>query len=158
MKSNRYFGSVILVGAATLLAGIAESQAQTSQVTYESHIQKVVAERCADCHGGSAPSMVDFKKDKDKYTKEKLGPRMDTYENLMVMVNGSDTGAIMRRLDDGTHTKDGKPGNMHKHLGGDGAERAGNLDLFKSWVGSWNLKKGSEISEEEKKAILAPRS
>jgi len=158
MKSYRYSASVILVSAATLLAGIAESSAQTSQVTYDGHIQKVVAEHCADCHGATAPSMVDFKQDKDKYTKEKLGPRMDTYENLMVMVNGSDTGAIMRRLDDGTNTKDGKPGNMHTYLGGDSAERASNLDLFKRWVGGWNLKKGSEISEEEKKTVLAPRN
>lgn len=158
MKSYRYSASMILVSAATLLAGIAESSAQTSQVTYEGHIQKVVAEHCADCHGANAPSMVEFKQDKDKFTKEKLGPRMDTYENLMVMVNGSDTGAIMRRLDDGTNTKDGKPGNMHKYLGGDSAERASNLDVFKRWVGGWNLKKASEISEEEKKTVLAPRN
>lgn len=157
MKLHRYSGSVVLVGAATLFAGIAESAAQTSPVTYENAIRNVVAAHCAECHGADAPSMADFKKEKDKYTKEKLGPRMDTYENLMVMVNGSDTGAIMRRLDDGANTKDGKPGNMHKHLGQDDAQRAANLALFKQWVGGWSLKKGSEISEEEKKAILAPR-
>jgi mono/diheme cytochrome c family protein len=158
MKSHRYSGRLVLAGAATLLAGCAGSPAQTSQVTYENTIHKVVAERCAECHGANAPSMADFKKEKDKYTQESLGPRMDTYENLMVMVNGSDTGAIMRRLDDGANSKDGKPGNMYKHLGKDDAQRAANLALFKRWVGSWNLKKGAEISEEERKAVLAPRS
>lgn len=82
---------------------------------------------------------------------------MDTYDNLMVMVNGSDTGAMMRRLDDGTNTKDGKPGNMNKYLGKTDEERSAHLSRFKSWVGSWSLKRASEISEEERKAILAPR-
>lgn len=145
----------MLASAAVLLAGFAGSAA--AQVTYENTIRNVAEVHCAGCHGADAPSMADFKKEKDKYTKEKLGPRMDTYENLMVMVNGSDTGAIMRRLDDGTNTKDGKPGNMHKFLGKDDAERAANLALFKQWVGGWSLKKSSEISEEERKGILAPR-
>ena len=47
------------------------------------------------------------------------------------MVNGSDTGAIMRRLADGANTRDNKPGNMYPHLGSSDAERAANLALFK---------------------------
>jgi mono/diheme cytochrome c family protein len=158
MKLQRYSEKVLLAGIASLLTGCAGSPVQTSRVTYENTIRDVVAAHCAECHGATAPSMADFKKEKDKYTQEKLGPRMDTYENLMVMVNGSDTGAIMRRLDDGANTKDGKPGNMHKYLGKDDAQRATNLALFKRWVGGWNLKRGNEISEEEKKAVLAPRN
>ena len=47
----------------------------------------------------------------------------------------------MRRLDDGTHTADKKPGNMYKHLGETDAERAKNLVMMKAWVGegAWNL-------------------
>lgn len=155
MKSHRYSGHVAM-GLAAVLAGAAPAQAETAQVSYENGIRKVIVERCAECHGADAPSMADFKQDKDKYIEKKLGPRMDTYENLMVMVNGSDTGAIMRRLDDGANTKDGKPGNMHKHLGENDAERAANLALFKRWIGGWSLKKGSEISAAERAAILAP--
>ena len=146
-----------LTGVILLLAGCGGSPAKTSQVTYENTIKKLVSAKCSNCHGANAPSMEDYKKDKETYKKNLLGPRMDSYESLMVMVNGSDTGAIMRRLDDGASTKDGKPGNMHTYLGSDDAERATNLNLFKRWVGSWNLKRSSEISEEEKKAVLAPR-
>ena len=46
-----------------------------------------------------------------------------------------DTGAIMRRLDDGKNTSDGKPGNMYTYLGDGDEERRKNLDLFKQWVG-----------------------
>lgn len=42
------------------------------------------------------------------------------------------TGAMMRRLDDGKGAKDGKPGNMYQHLGGTEEERQKNLALFKA--------------------------
>ena len=42
------------------------------------------------------------------------GPKMDSYKNLIIMVNGTDSGALMRRLDDGKSAKDGKPGNMYQ--------------------------------------------
>lgn len=100
--------------------------------------------------------MEEFKKDQEGYKTKKLGPRMDTYENIMVVVNGSDTGALMRRLDDGANTSDNKPGNMHKYLGKDDAVRTANLVLFKHWIGSWNLKRAKEITEEERKMVLAP--
>ena len=50
----------------------------------------------------------EYGKDKEGFRKKMKGPRMDTYENLMIFVNGKDTGALMRRLDDGKNTKDGK--------------------------------------------------
>jgi hypothetical protein len=34
---------------------------------------------------------------------------VDTCESLMVVVKGSDAGALMRRLDNGKNTRDGKP-------------------------------------------------
>ncbi len=130
----------------------------TDRVTYDNTIGELVKAQCSECHGSDSPTMEEFKKDPEKYKKDKIGPRADSYESLMVMVNGSDTGALMRRLDDGTHTKDGKPGNMYKKLGEDEAERAANLALFKRWIGGWSLKKAKEITEEELKAILAPQS
>jgi len=70
-------------------------------------------------------------------------------------VNGKDTGALMRRLDDGKHTKDGKAGNMYMSLGETDLERAKNLETIKKWVGGWTLKRKAEITEEELKAIKA---
>lgn len=126
-------------------------------VTYEDGIRQAVEKYCSECHGSDAPSMAEFKADKEKYKKDKLGPRMDSYDNLMVMVNGSDTGAVMRRLDDGANSPEGKPGNMYKHLGKSDEERAANLALFKSWIGGWTLKRAAEMGEAERQAILAPR-
>lgn len=48
-------------------------------------------------------------RDKEGYKKKNKGPRLDIYESLMVVVKGSDAGALMRRLDNGKNTKDGKP-------------------------------------------------
>jgi len=80
---------------------------------------------------------------------------MESCRDVMVMVNGSDTGAIMRRLDDGT-SADGKKGNTHNYLGKDDADRAKNLATFKEWVGHWTLKRKKDISEDELKKIKAP--
>lgn len=147
-----------IAGIATVMAGCSSAPTATTKVTYENTIRQLVDKRCSECHGNDAPSMVDFKKDEEGYKAKKLGPRMDTYENLMVMVNGSDTGAVMRRLDDGANTKDGKPGNMYQKLGKDDAERAANLALFKRWMGSWNLKRAKDITDDERKLVLAPRN
>ena len=80
---------------------------------------------------------------------------MDTYENLMIFVNGKDAGALMRRLDDGKNTKEGKPGNMHKHLGKIDSERAANLEMIKKWIGGWTLRRRSEMTEDDLRAIKA---
>lgn len=150
--------SLAAIGMTALLAACSTAPGTSPRVTYENTIRHIVDTRCSDCHGTTAPSMEEFKKDQEGYKAKHLGPRMDTYESLMVMVNGSDTGAIMRRLDDGANTKDNKPGNMYRHLGGSDAERAANLALFKRWIGGWTLKRGKDITEAERKAILAPRS
>jgi mono/diheme cytochrome c family protein len=147
----------VLYTAILSTAAVLPVSAAAGAVTYDNDISQLIKDRCSECHGADAPSMAEFKADKEKYKKDKLGPRMDTYENMMVMVNGSDTGAVMRRLDDGANTKDGQPGNMHKHLGKTDEERAANLAKVKAWIGGWTLKRSAEISEDERKAILAPR-
>jgi len=125
-------------------------------VTYEKDIKGIVAKQCLSCHGSEAPSMEEFKRGEDGYKKKMKGPRYDTYANLMVVVKGSDAGALMRRLDDGKNTKDGKPGNMYTNLGSTDAERSAHLQAFKKWVGNWTLKKKKELSKGELEAIKAP--
>jgi mono/diheme cytochrome c family protein len=150
--------TLAVMGLAILASACSTTPTTTTKVTYDNTIRHVVDKHCSQCHGSDAPSMEEFKKDEAGYKAKKSGPRMDSYDNLMVMVNGSDTGAIMRRLDDGANSKENKPGNMYQYLGKDDAERAANLRLFKQWVGSWNLKRAKDISEEERKGVLAPRS
>ncbi len=123
--------------------------------TYEKDVKPVIHKRCLSCHGSDAPAIEEFERNKEFFKQQKKGPRMDTYENLIIFVNGNEAGALMRRLDDGKNTKDGKPGNMYKALGGTDTERAANLELIKKWVGGWTLKKKAEISEAELKAINA---
>ena len=129
--------------------------AAKNETTYEKDVKKILADRCLSCHGSDAPTIEAFKKDQEGFKKAMKGPRTDTYANLKVLINGSDTGALMRRLDDGKSTKDGKPGNMYQYLGGTDQERAANLSVFKNWVGGWTLKRKADITEEEKKAIKA---
>jgi len=121
---------VLLLGA-----GVANAQ------TYRSHVQPLIKAQCAECHGADAPTLAEFKLDEEKYKKEKLGPRTDTYENLLQIMVYPDSGAFMRRVDDGTSTSDKKPGNMYKHLGATDTERQTNLRMLKNWVGegAWNL-------------------
>jgi len=79
--------------------------------------------------------------------------RMDTYSHLIFYTAWPDTGALMRRLDDGKGVKDGKPGNMYQYLGGTEEERQQNLRLFKEWVGNWTLKRWKEFSKEDVEGI-----
>jgi hypothetical protein len=124
-------------------------------VTYEREIKKIISEQCLSCHGNDAPTMEEFKKDEDRFKKAMKGPKADTYEKLMVMVNGSDTGALMRRLDDGKNAANGKPGNMYGYLGQTDMEKAKNLETIKKWIGGWTLKRRKDITEDELKAIKA---
>jgi len=133
-------------------ASIAAAQ---GEVTYEKDVKKIISAHCLSCHGSDAPTMEAYKKDQDGFKKAKKGPRMDTYATLMIMVNGSDTGALMRRVDDGMSTKDGKPGNMYNYLGSTKAEQAANLKVIKEWIGGWTLKRKKDITEVELKAIKA---
>lgn len=141
-----------------ILAGCQASPAAPARTTYENTIAALITKKCGDCHGPKSPTMEEFDKAKEAFKDKDLGPRYDTYEHLAVVVNGADFGALMRRLDDGANTKDGKPGNMHKHLGETDAERAATLALFKRWIGGWTLKRKTEVSDAERAAILAPRN
>ncbi len=137
----------------TMVTAVPVSAGET--VTYEKDIKEIIAKRCISCHDPNSPTMEEFDRDKEGYKKKMKGPRFDTYGNLMVVVKGSEAGALMRRLDDGKSTKDGKPGNMHAHLGGTDAERSANLETFKKWVGNWTLKRKKELGKEELEAIKA---
>jgi hypothetical protein len=128
-----------------------------AQNTYQKDIRPLFDSKCSMCHGSESPFLDDFKKEKEKFTKENKGPRMDSYPLLLEFVKGKDAGAIMRRLDDGKNTKDGKPGNMYAFLGKDKEERKKNLKIFKSWVGSWNLKRKAQLTEEELRKVTAPQ-
>jgi hypothetical protein len=132
----------------------AAAPASAQPVTYENAVKAVIAERCTGCHGAGAPTMEEFKKDEEGWKKKFKGPKMDSYASLMVMVKGSDAGAIMRRLDDGKVAA--KPGNMYAYLGTSDAQRAENLGKFKAWVGTWSLKRRKELSDAELGAITAP--
>ena len=113
---------------------------EKGMVTYENDVKPIIANGCLSCHGSNPSSK---------------GLRMDTYQDLMVFVNGKDTGAFMRRLDGGKNTKDSKPGNMYTWLGKTDEERAKNLEIIRKWVGGWTLKRKAEITEEELKTIKA---
>jgi len=123
------------------------------EVKYTTHIKQVFEEKCEACHGNDAPEYGDFKKDKEKYAALFKGPKMAGYANLVHFTGWPDTGALMRRLDDGTNTKDKKQGNMYQYLGADDAERQKNLKLFRSWVGNWTLKRWPEMTKEDLNGI-----
>ena len=135
------------------LAGIvlmAATNGWSSEITYTSHIQSLVAAKCVACHGkDAAPEYHAFKKEKEKWLAKGQGMRMDTYSHLIFYTAWPDSGALMRRLDDGKGSKDGKPGNMYQHLGASEVERQKNLSLFKSWVGNWSHKRWNEIFKED---------
>jgi len=124
------------------------------EITYTGHIAPLVSAKCSGCHGkDAAPEYQAFKKEKEKWLAKGQGMRMDSYSHLVFYTAWPDTGALMRRLDDGKNGKDGKPGNMYQHLGSSDDERQKNLALFKGWVGNWSLKRWPEISKEEMNGI-----
>ena len=127
----------------TALFLFAAAQVMAGDVTYRKDIRPLWEARCSTCHGPDSPYLGDFLENREKYKKMMKGPRMDTYADLIFYVGWPDTGAIMRRLDDGKNITGGKPGNMYQYLGGSEEERQTNLDLFKQWVGidAWTHKR-----------------
>ena len=144
--------SFVAAGALAAFCGGAAADSVTSGNT----VKKIFAKRCAACHTSGAPNMSEFQGNKEAWTKKFKGPSMADYKSVMVMVSGSDAGAMMRRLDDGKNTKDGKPGNMYNYLGKNAGERAERLQKVKAWVGQWSLKRRNELTEAELKQIRAP--
>lgn len=145
----------IVIGILGLTLLFLFTMAYAEEIGYKSHIKPLFEAKCSGCHGAEAPELPEFKKDKKKYTEMMKGPRMDSYWHIMGFIVWPDTGAIMRRLDDGKNTKDGMPGNMYQYLGSTEEERQQNLRLFKEWVGNWTLKRWKEITKEELDGIKA---
>jgi hypothetical protein len=133
------------------------ASAKAADVTYRTDIRPLWQARCAGCHGAESPYLGDFDADKAKYMGMSKGPRMDSYADLLFFVAWPDTGALMRRLDDGKGAQDGKAGNMYLYLGANEAERQKNLTVFKSWVGddAWSLKRRDAITKDELSKIKA---
>jgi hypothetical protein len=147
---NKTGVSCVVLGC-VLFAG---SGAAATETTYRTHIQPLFEAKCGECHGAdAAPEYYAFKEEKDKWTAQGKGMRMDTYSHLVFYTAWPDSGALMRRLDDGKGNQEGKPGNMYQHLGATEEERQRNLALFKDWVGNWTLKRWKEMSKEDMDAI-----
>ena len=134
-----------------------------AEATYTKDIKPLVEAKCAACHGAASPTLAEFLKDDKKFAAAMKGPRLDTYADLVMLIGWPDTGAIMRRLDDGKNAlAGGKPGNMYQYLGGTEDERQKNLQTFKDWVGpeGWVLNRfGARgavpgISKEQLEKIL----
>lgn len=143
---------------AGMLAGLLfSSHALADQVTYSKDIRPVVEKQCLGCHGSdSAPEYAVFKKEKEVWMKNAKGARMDTYSHLVHYTAWPNTGALMRRLDDGKASAGGKVGNMYQHMGVDEPERQRNLMLFRQWVGGWSLKRLPDMTKEEISAVKVP--
>ena len=149
---------IVLVAMTILLAtwGIAfahggkhVSKNTGSGASYARDILPVFEKNCASCHGSESPEHIEFLANSEEYLKKHIGPRMDNYTLMSSFVIWPDTGSLMRNLDDGTSTDNGKPGKMYAHLGKSEQERKANLKLFKRWVGYWTLKEWPEISKDE---------
>jgi len=143
--------------AGLVLAAVA-SLACADEITYRKHIRPLWDDKCERCHGTASPYLGTFEENKKAYEDDDKGPRMDSYADLIYFIGWPDTGAIMRRLDDGKSKSDGKPGNMYKNLGKNENERQANLKLFKQWVGedAWTMKKPKEITKDELMKIKTP--
>lgn len=134
---------------AALACGAMASVALAADVSYRNDIRPLIKAQCIECHGDESPSLADFLLEQEKFKKEKQGPRLGTYGELIQFIGWSDTGAFMRRLDDGANTPNKKPGNMYRHLGETDAIRATNLKLIKAWIGdgAWNLNRWEKLDD-----------
>ena len=128
-------------------------QAKAADVTWQKDIKPLFEKQCAGCHGAGSPEHAEFSKDKKKWTSKNIGMRMDSYSLLISYVGWPQTGALMRRLDDGNSKADKVAGNMYEHLGDTEALRKSNLDIFKAWVGAWNLKRWKDVTKDELNAL-----
>lgn len=142
----------VLIGLMLIVA----TAAYAEDVRYTTHIKQIFEQKCVFCHGGEAPEIGEFDKDKAKYKAMYKGPKMYSYTHLISFVGWPDSGAIMRRLDDGKNTKGNKPGNMYQNLGANEQERQKNLKLFRDWVGNWTLKRSPELTKDDLAGIKVP--
>lgn len=136
-----------LTAVFVLLCSAGAVLAQTREVTYRTDIAPLWQVQCSACHGPQSPERADFLLDEKGFADKAQGPRMDSYERFIAFIAWPDTGALMRRLDDGTSKYGGgKPGNMYVQLGSTDQERAANLKIVKAWVGegAWNLNRAGK--------------
>ncbi len=151
MTEERAMKKLILgLGAVALVWG---AQAAGAEVTWQKDIKPIFDKQCAGCHGTGSPEIEEFDKDKKKWTDNSVGMRMNSYGTMISFVGWPDTGALMRRLDDGSGRADKKAGNMYENLGSSDAERKANLDIFKAWVGNWNLKRWKDVTKDEMNSL-----
>ncbi|MDD5285764.1 MAG: cytochrome C [Desulfuromonadaceae bacterium] len=139
----------LMTGLLATMAFVFAVQAQAAEVTWQKDIKPIFDKHCTGCHGADSPEHGEFAKDKKKWADKAIGMRLDTYSHLVAHVGWPDSGALMRRLDDGSSKSDKKAGNMYDNLGTTEAERKANLDIFKRWVGNWNLNRWKDITKEE---------
>jgi hypothetical protein len=135
------------IATAALAATISSTNAQ--ETGWQKDIKPLFDKQCAACHSSKSPEYAQFKKEKDRLVAQGIGMKMDSYSLIISYVGWPQTGAMMRRLDDGSSKQDKKPGNMYQYLGNSEEERQKNLTIFKQWVGSWNLKRWNEVTKEE---------
>ena len=136
-----------------VLAAVWAVQVDAAEVTWRKDIKPIFDRQCAVCHGTESPEVEEFGLDKKKWADKGTGMRMNSYSHLISFVGWPDSGALMRRLDDGSSKADRKPGNMFENLGADDAERKANLAIFKAWVGNWNLKRWKDLTKEEMNSL-----
>ena len=138
------------LAAALMVLVLGASNVAAQEVTYRNSIAPLWKAQCIACHGAPSPERADFLLDEKGYEAKSQGPRMDSYERFIAFIAWPDTGALMRRLDDGTSPNaGGKPGNMNQYLGSTAQERAANLKIVKAWVGdgAWNLNRWNKRGE-----------
>ena len=80
-----------------------------AEASYTKDVKPLFEAKCAGCHGAASPYFGEFEKEPKKFAAAMKGPRMDSYADLIFFVGWPDTGAVIRRLDDGKSTG-GKPG------------------------------------------------
>lgn len=145
----------MIIGLAAMATIATAVQAEAAEVTWQKDIKPLFEKHCLACHGKDSPEHDAFARDKKGFTDKMIGMRMDTYSHLITYVGWPYTGALMRRLDDGSSKADKKAGNMYDHLGRNEIERKANLEIFRNWVGNWNMKRWKDITKDELDAIKA---
>ncbi|MFN3846085.1 MAG: hypothetical protein ACK4RZ_09730 [Paracoccaceae bacterium] len=150
--------------AMTLMVSIAAtvisfSSATAEELTWRDDIEPMIAAKCGACHGSDKPTYGEWRLLSDE-DRARVGSRMDSYDHFMSYVIWPATGAMQRRLDDGTNLG-GQPGNMYVFLGATDEERAENLKMLSDWLGAWNLNRWTArddvpgVTKEQLEAIIA---
>jgi hypothetical protein len=135
---------IIVVSLSIALFGgthpaVSVEKPKADRAIFQAKILPIFEANCMDCHGDDAPSYATYLTAPERFKKEKLGPRMMSYDEVMLFVTGPEFGSMARRLDDGANTPNQRRGNMFKYLGETDRQREENLRILKQWIGekSW---------------------